>query len=77
MSAEGHLAVLEASAPPACESPHHDAKETAIAGMKPKPHPSAMHVSDVVQSPLSSLDGELEVPAATDIVARAGTGFDE
>jgi hypothetical protein len=34
-----------------------------------------MCVSDVVQLPLFSLDGELEVPVAMDIVARAGTGF--
>jgi hypothetical protein len=61
--------------PPACESPHCDAKEKAIASMKPKPRPSAMRVSDVVQLPFSSLNGELEVPATVDIVARAGTGF--
>jgi hypothetical protein len=34
-----------------------------------------MCVLNVVQSPLSAPDGELEVPATAYIVAHAGTGF--
>ncbi len=46
---KGTLQSVKQPPPPACESPHHDAKEKAIASMKPKPHPSAMHVSKLVQ----------------------------
>jgi hypothetical protein len=72
---KGTLQSLKHLPSPACKSPTRDAKEKVISCMKPKPRPSAMRVSDVVQLPFSSLDSKLEVPVATDIVAHAGTGF--